>query len=228
MRIVAEYSFNKGAETVRKKYPKLLSEIKEVIGSLDAEGHRTKESKEKPKNKRMLFNPKALNKVFKKEFEKRGWRPKKEFCDYSTSYYVTGYKPTILRGQRPYREMDFLKGKLGVKVQFGKYAFMVYNVCAKMTIFRNLGHIDCGVEIVPVRGFTREMSTGVAYFEQFTWDLEKRGVGSVDIPVLILGIDADIIIDTSAIENGTVRESSELLQEASGLEGETSRPVSKR
>lgn len=48
--------------------------------------------------------------------------------------------------------MDFVKEKLGVEVQFGKYAFMVYTVCAKMTIFRNLGHIDAGIEIVPVRG----------------------------------------------------------------------------
>ena len=43
--------------------------------------------------------------------------------------------------------------RLGVEVQFGKYAFMVYNVCAKMTIFNKLGFIDCGVEIVPIKQF---------------------------------------------------------------------------
>lgn len=86
--------------------------------------------------------------------------------------------------------MDFVKEKLGVEVQFGKYAFMVYNVCAKMTIFRNLGVIDMGVEIVPVKQFADEMSTGVSYFEQFVWDLKNRGVSDIDIPVLILGIDA--------------------------------------
>ena len=31
--------------------------------------------------------------------------------------------------------MDFVKNKLGIEVQFGKYAFMVYNVYAKITIF---------------------------------------------------------------------------------------------
>ena len=35
------------------------------------------------------------------------------------------------------------------------------------------------------------MSTGVSFFEQFVWDLEKRGVSNIDIPVLILGIDTD-------------------------------------
>jgi hypothetical protein len=39
------------------------------------------------------------------------------------------------------------------------------------------------------------MSTGVAYFEQFTWDLKERGVGNIDISVLILGIDADVLIE---------------------------------
>ena len=78
---------------------------------------------------------------------------------------------------------------LGVEIQFGKYAFMVYNVCAKMTIFHKLGYIDCGVEIVPVKSFADEMSSGVSYFEQFVWDLEQRGKSDIDIPVLIYGID---------------------------------------
>jgi hypothetical protein len=68
---------------------------------------------------------------------------------------------------------------------------MVYNVCAKMTIFKKPGYIDCGIEIVPVKSFAEEMSTGVSYFEQFVWDLQNRGVSDIDIPVLILGIDSD-------------------------------------
>ena len=84
--------------------------------------------------------------------------------------------------------MDFVKNQVGIEVQFGKYAFMVYNVAAKMTIFHNLGYIDVGVEIVAVKEMASEMSTGVSYFEQFLWDLEKRGEADIDIPVLILGI----------------------------------------
>jgi hypothetical protein len=89
-----------------------------------------------------------------------------------------------------YREMDAVKQKVGVEVQFGKYAFMVYNVCAKMTIFRKHEIIDYGIEIVPVKALQRDMSTGVAFFEQFVWDLDERGVSDIDIPVLIIGIDA--------------------------------------
>ncbi len=69
---------------------------------------------------------------------------------------------------------------------------MVYNVAAKMTIFHNLGFIDVGIEIVPIRRFAQDMSSGVSYFEQFVWDLEHRGVSNIDIPVLILGIDSEL------------------------------------
>ena len=66
---------------------------------------------------------------------------------------------------------------------------MVYNVCAKMTIFKKLDFIDSGLEIVPVKRFADQMSTGVSYFEQFVWDLLHRGVSDIDIPVLIVGVD---------------------------------------
>jgi hypothetical protein len=59
-----------------------------------------------------------------------------------------------------------------------------------MTIFHKMDLIDVGVEIVPVKAFAEDMSTGVSYFEQFVWDLEHRGVADIDIPVLILGIAA--------------------------------------
>lgn len=90
-----------------------------------------------------------------------------------------------------FREMDAVKDDVGVEVQFGKYAFMVYNVCAKMTIFKKHGFINYGIEIVPVKSLQRDMSTGVAFFEQFVWDLEERGVSNIDIPVLIIGIDVE-------------------------------------
>jgi hypothetical protein len=50
-----------------------------------------------------------------------------------------------------------LKRWFGIEVQFGKYAFKVYNVCAKMTIFHKLGHINAGIEIVPIKRFADQM-----------------------------------------------------------------------
>ena len=95
---------------------------------------------------KMLYSPSSLNKAFKAKFDQKDWLRKRVSCDYQDyDYYTAGYAPPI-SASKPYREIDFLKNKVGVEVQFGKYAFMVYNVCAKMTIFHNLEFIDVGIE----------------------------------------------------------------------------------
>lgn len=193
MRIAGMYSFNGGKEAITQQHRSQLDEVLQVIEMVDAEQHKTKVSRERTMIDRVLYSPPALNTAFKKHFIARGWQNYKVTAQYSGAYYVPGYipPPRKVREPAPFREMDFVKNMLGVEVQFGKYSFMVYNVCAKMTIFAKLGVIDCGIEIVPVKGLVEEMSTGVSYFEQFVWDLEHRGVSDIDIPVLILGIDTD-------------------------------------
>lgn len=188
MRIAGLYSFNEGSQVVKDRYEDLLKEITHCIESIDALSCKTKESVEKTMPGQILFSPVALNKQFKAKLYSIGWNSVRVQCDYPTQYYVEGYEPKRLR-KGAFREMDFVKRKLGIEVQFGKYSFMVYNVAAKMTIFRNLSHIEAGIEIVPVKALADEMSTGVSYFEQFVWDLERRGVSNIDIPVLIMGID---------------------------------------
>lgn len=187
MIIAGLYSFNRGREVVEKDYAAELAEVKSAISAVDSPLARIKVSNEKTMLGRSLFSPIALNKAFRQTFEEREWKKLRVFCEYSKEYYTDDY--VVVNGVKgAYREMDFIKNRVGVEVQFGKYAFMVYNVCAKMTIFRNLGHIDVGIEIVPIKSFAKQMSSGVSYFEQFVWDLEQRGVSNIDIPVLIIGV----------------------------------------
>jgi len=188
MRVVAELSFNGGRENVLERFAPCYEEILSIIEAVDSASHMTKTSRERTMKGKKLYSPKKLNKSFKRLFLAKGWESRRVKCDYPLDLYKPGYTPPP-QNSGQFREMDFLKNKLGVEIQFGKYAFMVYNVCAKMTIFRNLGHIETGVEIVPVKGFVDSMSSGVSYFEQFAWDLQKRGVSNIDIPVFILGID---------------------------------------
>jgi hypothetical protein len=189
LKLAAQYSFKNGLDEITKRYPHLLAEVKDTIAAVDASKARTKLSREKTKVGRMLYSPVTLNKAFQKELYPKGWKNLSIDCEYPTTHYLEDYDiRSSLKGA--FRDMDFVKDRLGVEVQFGKYSFMVYNVCAKMTIFRNLDFIDCGIEIVPVKALALEMSSGVSYFEQFVWDLESRGVADIDIPVLILGIDA--------------------------------------
>ncbi len=187
MKIAGVYSFNSGKEVIESMYGAELREIQQVIAAITSRKYKTKTSREKTMPGKMLYSPKALNKAFGREFQGRDWQTCRVKCDYPTEYYIGGYS-SVRATRGAFREMDFVKNRLGIEVQFGKYAFMVYNVCAKMTIFHNLNVIDVGVEIVPLKDFANEMSTGVSYFEQFVWDLKQRGVSDIDIPVLILGV----------------------------------------
>jgi len=181
MEIVAEFSFKNGKEFIEKRHKAELKEIKKLISSVDASPLKTKISKEKTMMGKALYSPIELNKVFMESFKKKGWK--------TVRIGVETTIPEIGRTHRGFREIDAVKKKLGVEVQFGKYAFMVYNVCAKMTIFAKRGIIDSGVEIVPMLNLAKDMSSGVSYFEQMKTDLECRGESDIDIPVLILGVD---------------------------------------
>ena len=184
------YSFNGGKEAVEQNYAAELSEVYAAIEAVDASIYKTKVSREKTMLDRVLYRPSELNSAFKRELSAKAWETNIRLkCDYANDFYTAAYTPPSIP-QNAYREIDFVKNRLGVEVQFGKYAFMVYNVCAKMTIFHNESIIDVGIEIVPLKQLAAEMSTGVSYFEQFVWDLEHRGVSDIDIPVLILGITA--------------------------------------
>ena len=190
MRIGGIYSFNGGKEAIESRYSTQLAEIAAVIEGVDATQYKTKISAEKTMRGKRLFRPSSLNKAFAQVFKQLDWQSQIRIrCDYHSEFYTEDYSaPSTVRGA--FREIDFLKDRVGVEVQFGKYAFMVYNVCAKMTIFHNADLIDVGVEIVPLKELADEMSTGVSYFEQIVWDLEYRGVADIDIPVVVLGIRA--------------------------------------
>ena len=129
MQVAAVYSFNGGKEQITHAYPDLMVEVNQAINEVNAAQHKTKISTEKTMPGKVLYSPKSLNKAFKKEFLKRlEWQAIRVSCDYPTEYYVEGYNSSRLRSGA-FREMDFVKQRLGVEVQFGKYAFMVYNVC---------------------------------------------------------------------------------------------------
>ena len=204
MRVAGRYSFNGGRDYVEEHYPELLAEVIEAIRAIDSRIHKTKESEEKTMRGRTLYSPPSLNAAFKEILYQKGWAAHRERCDYPTQFYEEGYTPPAT-SKGAFREMDFVKQKLGVEVQFGKYSFMVYNVAAKMTIFRNLGIIDAGIEIVPVRSFAEDFSSGVSYYEQFLWDLEKRGVSNIDVPVLVIGIDSTLDAGAEALHDWVQR-----------------------
>ena len=184
MHIAGLYSFNKGKEVITQNHRPELDEVLQIIDMVDADQCKIS------LRKRMFYSSSALNNAFKQQFSEKGWQSHELLASYSQEYYVSGYLPDT-PSRHVFRNIAQVKKSLGVEYQFGDYRDMVYNVCAKMTIFAKMDVIDCGIEIVPVKGLADEMSTGVSFFEQFVWDLKHRGIADIDIPVLIIGIDTD-------------------------------------
>ena len=195
MIVAAKYYFNdKPGKYIDTRYGDLLSEVFSAISQVDAEIHKTKEGREKTNTGKLLYSPRLLNAAYKEVLNSFSWYPHKFKCEYSaelyTDEYLTKYGNYIPKFKQATREIDFVKEKLGIEVQFGKYAFMAYDILGKMAILNEMDVIDAGIEIVPVRRLTQTMSTGVSYFEQIVCDLQNRGASNLDIPVLIIGVDS--------------------------------------
>jgi len=81
-----------------------------------------------------------------------------------------------------------VKDRVLVEVQFGKYAFMFYDL-AKFQYFFNESQAEVGVEIVPCHAMHKEMSSGVSYGEQLVYDIERLRRHFPAVPVWAILID---------------------------------------
>lgn len=194
MIVVQSYSFKGGKEYVEKHHAEELADVLSAIESLDATTCLTKESSEITKKGKLLYSPPDLNKALKTYLCEKGWTKK---VDGKKKTYA---EPRHAFGKNRFREMDGMKNKVGLEVQFGKYAFMGYDIFSKMVIFNKLGYIDCGIEVVPVNGLCKHMSTGVSDYDQLMVDFEFRGASDIDIPVLVIGIGLTEKEDIKRIE----------------------------
>ena len=191
MKQIYSYSHLGGEEILMVRYPSLSKEIEEVIESIPSID-KTKKSSKKTMKGKMLYSPKKLNAVFKKEFDMRGWEGGKDSFDIELPDYSH-----VVKGS--YKQWDFLKEGVMVEVQFGKYAFMFYDL-AKFQYFYNKRKIKLGVEIVPCHLLQKEMSSGVSYGEQLVYDLERIGRNFPSVPVRVILIDMPLDSTEYSIE----------------------------
>ncbi|MEP0339343.1 MAG: BglII/BstYI family type II restriction endonuclease [Alphaproteobacteria bacterium] len=201
MRIVEFYSHLNGWEFLKVHKPHLWQEIQDVISSVDANQFKTKISKEKTMRGKLLFAPKELNKAMEKEFGVRNW------AESRTSYWVTKDAALIRKtmplpapeqkkeieeaGQVPiysYNQTDFVKDRVAVEVQFGKYSFVAFDLFVKHMAFFVGDVIDLGVEIVPMKELQAEMSSGPSYFEGELYNLLRQGRGVPAVPLILIGV----------------------------------------
>ncbi|MCB9294047.1 MAG: restriction endonuclease [Lewinellaceae bacterium] len=202
MKIGSQYSHLNGFEWIQYHQKDIWEEIEEIIQGIDANQFRTKISKEKTMKGKKLFSPSDLNKKFKEEFEARNWHESR------TSYWVTDEYNLISRimslpeeeqkeqiesvGKTPirsYNQTDFVKNRVAVEIQFGKYSFIAYDLFVKHMAFFVGNSIDVGVEILPMKSMQAEMSSGPGYYEGALYDLARQGRGVPAVPLVLIGIE---------------------------------------
>jgi predicted transposase YbfD/YdcC len=163
VKIVEQYSHLNGLEYLLVHKPELWNEIENVIKTVDAEKCKTKISEEKAMKGTLLYSPIEMNESFKKELTKYHWKESR------VSYWVTKDEKLIRRtltmppdaqkkeieGQgeiaiRSYNQTDFVKNRVAIEIQFGKYAFVAYDLFVKHLAFYVGNHIDVGIEILPM------------------------------------------------------------------------------
>ena len=201
MQVIARYSHLNGEEYMKVHHPTLLDEIEGVIAGVDAERCRTKKSKERSRMGKILYSPVDLNVAFKDGFQAHRWEQRRATfyvtADESLMRYVREFpadqqKQAIEEaGQQPimsYNQTDFVKNRIAVEVQFGKYAFVAHDLSVKHLSFFVSDLIDVGIEIVPMKDMEREMSSGVPYYERDLVNVIRQGRGVPAVPLILFGV----------------------------------------
>lgn len=201
MQIAAKYSHLNGEEYLLVHQRELWDQVQSVIAKIDAEECRTKLSRESRKRGQLLYSPTDLNAAFKREFESLGWSQERR------SFWVTSDDRLMRRlhnlspeeqkreienaGQTPigsYNQTDFVKDRVAVEVQFGKYAFVAHDLFVKHLHFYVSDAIDVGIEILPMKTLEQEMSSGVPYYERDLVNVLRQGRGVPAVPLVLIGI----------------------------------------
>lgn len=97
----------------------------------------------------------------------------------------------IAAGETPifsYNQTDFVKERVAIEVQFGKYSFVAYDLFVKHLAFYVGDQIDLGVEILPMKELQQEMSSGVPYYEGEFYNVIRQGRGVPAVPLVLIGI----------------------------------------
>jgi len=143
-----------------------------------------------------------MKSAFKHLLRKRSWDESR------VSYWVTRSEKMIRKtltmsageqkreiedaGEAPifsYNQTDFVKDRVAVEIQFGKYAFVAYDLFVKHLAFYVGDRIDVGIEILAMKSLQSQMSSGVAYYEGEFYNIVRQGRGVPAVPLVLVGIE---------------------------------------
>jgi hypothetical protein len=203
MKIGAKYSHLNGEEYLLIHHKKEYDEILSVIKSIDANSHKNKISKEKTMIGKKLYSPTSLNNDFKNRLNELHWKESRRNFYVSDQFEIVNYIESMSYIEQKeylksighplmnsFNQTDFIKNKIGVEVQFGKYFSVTYDLFVKHLSFYGSGMINVGIEIVPMKSMQNEMSSGPPWYEKEIHNVMRHGRTNPPVPLLIIGIEA--------------------------------------
>jgi len=201
MQIIQYYSHLNGFEYLQYHRPKIWSELESIVTQVDACACRTKVSKETRKSGKTLYSPIDFNKAFAQLFTEHNWHDHRVTNWLAEDTRILRKILTLppdeqkqeieahgLEAIPTYNQTDFIKERVAVEVQFGKYAFVAHDLFVKHMSFFIADDIDVGIEIVPMKSLERTMSSGVPYYERDLFNLMRQGRGIPAVPIILVGI----------------------------------------
>ncbi len=205
MKISQIYSHLNGLEFLIVHKPQRWNEVKSVIENVDASKAFGKISKEKTRKGKLLYSPTELNVMYKKAFSGNGWFENKIYYyvneDLATTMETVNIKDKELqkkaitdRGFTAFNtnnQVDFVKDRIAVEVQFGKYFSVQYDLHVKHTFFYERGDIDVGIEIIPMHSMMKQMSSGIAWYENELTNIVREGRSNPSVPIVLIGVEPD-------------------------------------
>lgn len=209
MKIAYRYNHLHAEEYLYYRKEELITELEQCIADIDANKY-LKFSCDKTHLGEIYYDQKALNDEIEKGLDSKGWK------DLKMSYYVTEdediskqivkisdkeeqkriIEENGFEALSSHNQVDFVKDKIAVEVQFGKYFSVAYDLHVKHTFFYLRDDIEVGIEIIPTHKMMMCMDTGVAWFENEVTNVIREGRNNPTVPVYILGIESDDHIDT--------------------------------
>jgi hypothetical protein len=201
MKIDKIYSHLNGQEFLIVHKKALYDEIISTIEEIDADKFRTKVSKERGRVGNFLYNPGELNAEFKRVFELKGWESVRRDFYVSDDYEIVRHIESLSTIEQKeylesinyplifsYNQTDFVKDKIAIEVQLGKYFAVTYDLFVKHLSFYNSGMIDIGVEIVPSKELQKNMSSGPPFYEKEVHNVLRHGRNSPAVPIIMIGV----------------------------------------
>lgn len=204
MRIAETYSHLNGLEALKAKRGNLWQEIRQVITSVNGPACKTKISRERTMQGRMLYSPVDLNQAFKDGFRNLKWdeQGRKDFycCrDPETTREALALETASeqksfiedngFEAIPSYNSSDFSKNRVALEVQFGKYSFVTFDLFVKHAPDYMHNRIDVGVEIIPMKAMEREMSSGPPYYEKHLHEIIRQGRIYPPVPIVLIGVE---------------------------------------